>query len=150
MFFSVFNWNQKRSLPYPASFLFNLVLDIETYPQFLPQCQGVQILKRQKGSLKARLDIGFSMISTSFPSVVTWEKDKQILITSAVGSFRSMQGTWRFQESKGQGSLVSLDIHIDFGSALKRMAFMPFVSFLTTGMIDAFEKRAQHLFEQKP
>jgi coenzyme Q-binding protein COQ10 len=53
---------EKRFLPYSAEQLFDLVADIERYPEFLPWCVGARILRRDGDVLKADVIVGFKML----------------------------------------------------------------------------------------
>ena len=53
-------------LPYNANQLFELINDVESYPQFLDGCVGAEILRLEEGFMEARLDLKKKGISQSF------------------------------------------------------------------------------------
>jgi len=60
---------EQRVLPYSQDQLFDLVADVERYPEFLPWCVGARIRKQlPDGTMEADLVIGFKMFRERFAS----------------------------------------------------------------------------------
>ena len=71
---------EKRFLPYTAEQVFDLVADIERYPEFLPWCVGARILRRDGDVLKADVIVGFKMLRETFTSRVTLNRVSDIQV----------------------------------------------------------------------
>ena len=67
---------EKRHLPYRPQQLFDLVADIERYPEFLPWCVGARIRSRTEREIVADLMIGFRLIRERFTSRVTLDRER--------------------------------------------------------------------------
>ena len=84
--------NEQRELPYPPSLLFDVVADIEFYPEFLPWCLATRIRERSDNVIVADMMIGFRGLKESFTSHVTLNKPKlKIDVTYEDGPFKYMK-----------------------------------------------------------
>src|SRR5690625_6737870 len=68
---------ERRRLPYRPEQLYDLVADVERYPEFLPWCLGARIKRREGNTLIADLVIGFKMIRERFTSRVVLYDDTE-------------------------------------------------------------------------
>lgn len=139
----------KRSalVPYSAQKMFALVADIESYPQFLPWCDGARILSEQGETVVAELQVGYSGIRQAFTTANTNQAPNTILMNLADGDgpFRELSGAWTF-EDLGQGSKVALQLDFSFDNFLFRKTFGPVFAKIANSQIDAFVSRAQALY----
>jgi len=90
---------EKRLLPYTPDQLYELVVDIERYPEFLPWCLGARVRTRQEDLIVADLIIGFRMFRERFTSRV--EPDaaaNRIDVTYAEGPFKYLENHWVFED----------------------------------------------------
>ena len=62
---------EKCILPHSPEQMFDLVADIETYPQFLPWCLSTSVYKNEGDEICADMVIGFKMFRESFVTTVT-------------------------------------------------------------------------------
>ena len=79
---------ERRLLPYTSEQLFNLVADIESYPEFLPWCVGTRILKREENVVYADLMVGFKMVREVYTSKVILERPGLIDVEYQKGPFK--------------------------------------------------------------
>ena len=141
-----------KTLPYSAKHMFDLVMDIEKYPQFLPWCLAAKITKRfDENHLEADLVINFKGFSQKYSSDVRAKKtiDNEFLISvvSIDGPFKNLINSWEFKDLPSADGKASCQIKffIDFefkSIILGKMIGMIFEK-ATNKMIDAFEKRAE-------
>ena len=118
---------EKRLLPYEPEQLFELVADVERYPEFLPWCLAARITQRRDNLICADLIIGFKMFREGFTSRVTLDRPaNRIDVAYTRGPFRYLNNHWIF-DSHPEGCLI------DFYEAVGRM-------------VAAFEARAQDLY----
>ncbi len=69
---------ERRLLPYAPEQLFDLVADVERYPEFLPWCLGARIRERKGNEIVADLLIGFKMVRERFTSRVVLDRPDAI------------------------------------------------------------------------
>src|SRR6185437_10377184 len=103
---------ERRHLPYRADQLFDLVADVERYPEFLPWCTGARIRERTDNVIVADLLIGFRMVRERFTSRVTLNRPDRIDVAYSEGPFRYLENHWKF-EPLSDGSCV-IDFYVAF------------------------------------
>lgn len=136
---------EKRFLPYSAEQLFDLVADIERYPEFLPWCVGARILRRDGDVLKADVIVGFKMLRETFTSKVTLNRASDIQVEYQKGPFKHLDNKWNFVAMDG-GCEIDFFIDFEFRSRLLRNIMGPLFGEAVRRMVDAFESRAKAVY----
>ena len=95
------SFHTSRRVAHPASDMFALVADVEQYPQFVPLCQGLSVLRREKHgtseTLIARMTVAYKFFTESFTSRVTLKPaENTILVDYLDGPFRRLHNRWTF------------------------------------------------------
>jgi coenzyme Q-binding protein COQ10 len=137
---------EKRILPYSAEQLFDLVMDIEKYPEFLPWCIGARINSRSKNEVNADVIIGYKMFRERFSSRVHYIRPNAIEVEYLKGPMRHLQNKWVFTNMRaGQ---CEVDFYVDFSleSKLFEKLVDQFFHKALVKMINAFETRAIQLY----
>jgi coenzyme Q-binding protein COQ10 len=137
---------ERRTLPYRADQLFDLVADIEGYPAFLPWCVGARIRERRGNEIHADLVIGFKLHRERFTSRVILHRPDRIDVTYSEGPFRHLENRWLFEPTPGGGCIV--DFHVAFELRSKLLGSMLDLVFgeAVRRMVGAFEARARKLY----
>ena len=146
---------QQQTLPYSAQQLFDLVADVERYPEFLPWCRAARILAREEGEFTAELLVSFKHISESYTSRVVLlpaaseSAPSRIEVTMTKGPFSHLVNEWDFTPQPEGGT--KLDFFIDFGFRSRLLGAMigPLFSSAAEKMGDAFQSRAEALYGPK-
>ncbi len=138
---------ERRFLPYSPGIMFDLVADIEHYPEFLPWCVGARILSREGPVIMADLMIGFHMIRETFTSRVTLSAPGRIDVEFEKGPFRHLKNHWIFHDAEG-GCEVEFFIDFEFRSRLLRAVAEPLFHQAVRRMVSAFETRAAQIHGQ--
>ncbi|WP_375326975.1 type II toxin-antitoxin system RatA family toxin [Candidatus Tisiphia endosymbiont of Nemotelus uliginosus] len=141
------NFYQVKILPYKPQELFCLVLDIQSYPKFLPWCKAARIISKTDNQIIAELVIQLKGFSDSYQSRVTYTNQPvySIEVEAISGPFQYLKNSWKFSQID-RGTQV--EFFIDFqmkNSLINRLAEM-FFSEATKKIVNAFEERAQILF----
>jgi coenzyme Q-binding protein COQ10 len=141
--------SESRIVPYSSEQLFDLVLDIEKYPEFLPWCLGARINERSKSDLDADVLVGYKMFREKFSSRVHFTRSKEIEVEYLKGPMRHLHNKWVFMDMKSNQCKV--DFYVDF--TLKSKLFESFVDQFfqkaLVKMINAFEARAIEVYGAK-
>jgi coenzyme Q-binding protein COQ10 len=139
--------SEQRLLGYRPEQMYDLVADIERYPEFLPWCIGARIRERQAKLVVADLIIGFKMIRERFTSRVHLDRENlAIEVAYADGPFKQMTNRWRFEPTPDGGCRIDFYVAFEFRSAmLQRLIGMLFHEAVRR-MVGAFEARAQKLY----
>lgn len=136
---------EKKFIPYTPEQMFDLVADVERYPEFLPWCTGSRIRKREENRLTADLMVGFKMVRERFTSKVTLDRPNRIDVRYQEGPFRFLNNHWVFERAEGG---CNIDFYLDFefrSRVLQRLIGVVFEEAVRR-MVGAFEARARQLY----
>tara|TARA_R110002072_G_scaffold126395_1_gene263224 strand:+ start:2916 stop:3344 length:429 start_codon:yes stop_codon:yes gene_type:complete len=133
--------HETRFLPHTADQLFDLVSDIEDYPNFLPWCVALRVTSHEDNVIKADMVVGFKMIREKFTSRVTLTPKERIDVEYLDGPFRYLENRWLFVDKDG-GCEIDFFIDFEFRSRLLQKIMEPLFHEAVRRMVRAFEKRA--------
>lgn len=138
---------EKKILPYTAEQMFDLVSNIECYPEFLPWCVGARVLNRDRDNriVLAELVIGFKSFRESFVSKVKFSKIERIQVSYERGPFKNLENSWEFINCK-EGCEVQFKIDFEFKSNMLGTVMEPLFFTAVKKLVAAFEKRARDLY----
>jgi coenzyme Q-binding protein COQ10 len=102
-------FSTRRRVKHSAADMFDLVADIERYPEFVPLCRAIRVRQRtQSGDREvviAEMTVAYKLIRESFTSRVTLERERQtILVEYLDGPFSRMENRWIFRPVDGRTS----------------------------------------------
>jgi coenzyme Q-binding protein COQ10 len=146
------HYHDKQQLPYSARQLFDLVIDIERYPEFLPWCRAARILERGENRLRAELVVCFKHITESYVSEVTFRQpltdtdDGFIDVNQTSGAFENLENHWKFTSLDKTSSEISLDLSFKFRSRLLDAIIGLLFGKASVKMVNAFKQRAAKLY----
>ena len=141
---------ESRESDYSPEQLFDLVLDVEKYPDFLPWCLGASITKRGVESLEADLAIGFRKLRAQYGSYVKYTRPSRIDVSLAYGPFRHLVNHWRFSELACERTAITFEVDFEFRSTLLSAVMTPLFGAAVKRMVHEFERRARHLYPLPP
>ncbi|WP_420404950.1 type II toxin-antitoxin system RatA family toxin [Nisaea sp.] len=137
---------EKRAVPFSPQQLFDLVADVQRYPEFLPWCVGARVRKREGQLIVADLIIGYKMIRERFTSRVTLSPEKnRIDVEYADGPFRYLNNHWVF-EPHDDGCMIDFYVDFEFKSRMLQKIIEVFFNEAVRRMVTAFESRAYELY----
>ena len=137
---------EKRKLPYTPEQMYDLVSDVERYPEFLPWCVAARIRKRDGNLMIADLMIGFKMIREKFTSKVTLDRPGRVDVTYTDGPFKYLNNHWIFEQAEDGGTLVDFYVDFEFRSKVLQAVIGALFNEAVSLMVAAFEKRARQLY----
>ncbi|MFK8040067.1 MAG: type II toxin-antitoxin system RatA family toxin [Rickettsiaceae bacterium] len=141
-------FNTSKNLPYQAKDLFDLVLDIESYPEFLPWCNGARIISKNDDQITAELQIKYKYLSFDYISNVKYHEldgNYEIHVQSKSYLFKYLKNSWQIKQMN-EFSSINFDIDFDVKSKMLSKLIKIFFSYVADTMINSFEKRAKQLF----
>lgn len=142
-------FSDKRLLPYSPDKLYELVLDVENYPDFLPWCKSCKVISESKDEILAEMRIGFKFFTETFMSRVTFTQDQLIEVQYLDGPFKHLKNQWKFIPQTENGvtfTIVDFSIDFEFKSRLLQGLVQGVFSEAVQKMVRAFETRAQQLY----
>jgi coenzyme Q-binding protein COQ10 len=145
-------FSTKRHVQHSASDMFDLVADVERYPQFVPLCQALRVRRRTSGPddsevIVADMTVAYKFIRETFTSRVTLDrKNLEILVEYLEGPFQKMNNRWTFQP-EGQGACeVTFSIAYEFRSRTLGVLMGAMFDTAFRRFAAAFERRADQVY----
>ena len=137
---------EKRVLNHSPQQMFELVADVESYPQFLPWCLGTRVTRQDNDSLEADMLIGFRMFRERFGSHVELDRvHKEIDLRYTHGPFRYLFNNWRFLPHD-KGCEIDFSVDFEFRSRLLQKIMGALFTEAALRMVSAFETRAREVY----
>jgi coenzyme Q-binding protein COQ10 len=140
---------ERQVVPYTCEQLFDLVADVDKYPQFLPWCVASRIRSRTECQLVADLTIGFGPFRESFTSRVTLDRPNRVTVKYENGPFRYLNNQWDFAP-RGRGAEVAFFVDFEFRSRILQAAIGVVFNEAVRRMVNAFLKRARDVYGPPP
>ena len=140
---------QRRRLPYRPEQLFDLVADIERYPEFLPWCVACRITRREGNVVWGDLAVGFKMFRERFASRVTLARPARIDVEYIDGPFKFLKNHWAFLPEGQDATTIDFYIDFEFRSRVLAAAISPLFEEAVKRMVDAFERRAAVVYRSE-
>jgi len=148
----LYHHKETRYLPFEPEKIFDIILDIESYPEFIPWCCASRIKFQKENMTTAELVINYKGINAKYTSEVITEypsilnNSYKIKVRNIDGPFKTLNNQWTFTWDK-EKNVTRLDFEIDFemsSSILNKMIGVVFCK-ATQKMVEAFEKRATEM-----
>ena len=134
-------------MPYKASLISEIIMDIEKYPEFLPWCKKARIIEKNDDFLTAELFVEFKGFTESYVSKVITSSENNsycIEVVAISGPFKLLKNIWTIKQLDN-GAKVDFSIDFAFKSRILDMIIGMVFSIATEKMIGAFEDRADEL-----
>lgn len=137
---------EKRLLPYTPEQLFDLVAEVEAYPEFLPWCMSIRVRNRKENVITADMVIGFKIFRERFTTRVTLRKPGRIDVAYSQGPFKYLNNHWLFEPHGGGGCIIDFYVDFEFRTRLLQKAIGVVFNEAVKVMVSAYEKRAKQLY----
>jgi len=148
------NFQTSRRVRHPPEQMFDLVADVEKYPEFVPLCRSL-VVRRQESTadgrsvLVADMTVAYKLIRETFTSRVTLDRPKlAVTVEYLDGPFRYLESRWTFKPAGG-GAEVSFEISYEFRSRALSMVMGAVFDAMFRRFADAFESRADEVYGVK-
>jgi coenzyme Q-binding protein COQ10 len=140
---------------YPWSDLFNLVLDVKSYPEFVPRCRKVRLLSHlitEPGVtiIVSRMTVGFSAFEVSYANRTTADTvGRQISIEALDGPLRFLNAVWRFEPRDEDHTQLHFSVDYEFSNPVLAAVASRVFGAMFGEILNAFERRAAQLFSYR-
>ena len=142
--------SKTKKLLYTKNELCDLVLDINSYSEFLPWCLASRINTKKNNIILADLVIGFKMFREKFTSEVIFTYPEEINVKYVDGPFKYMNNYWKFISMDDSiETEVFFDIDFEFKSLVLEKLIGTVFNRAADKMIDAFELRAKEVYGER-
>jgi coenzyme Q-binding protein COQ10 len=148
-------FSTKRRVRHSASNMFDLVVDMEKYPAFVPLCSALKVRSRTaKGEgvtvVIAAMTVAYKMIQQTFVTRDTLDRPNlKILVEYLDGPFSHLQNRWVFHPTGENSCEVEFFIDYEFKSRMLAMVMGAMFDTAFRKFAVAFEKRADAVYGRK-
>lgn len=149
-------FSTRRRVQHSASEMFDLVADVERYPEFVPLCQSLAVRKRTPDSerrevIVADMTIAYKLIRETFTSRVTLDRARlTILVEYLEGPFRRMNNRWSFRPAGNSACDVEFFLAYEFRSRTLGLLMGSVFDAAFRRFAAAFERRADQVYGAQP
>jgi coenzyme Q-binding protein COQ10 len=139
--------SQEKTVPFSAAQVYDLVIDIPSYPEFLPWCTDSCVFAKKETEFKADLTVGFDFIQETFTSLVTFKTNESVTATAiGDGPFKELVNKWVFTSIDESSCTLHFTLDYTLKSGLLGMALSGFLDKAFDKMMTAFEQRAHEVY----
>jgi len=136
---------EKRHLPYTPEQVYDIVAAVDRYPEFLPWCRAVRIIKRDSDGFEAEVVAAFKVFRERFISRVKLIPKTGIDVQYVDGPFKYLKNDWRFLPAPDGGCIVDFHVEFEFRSRVLQTLIGLLFDEAVRRMVAAFEARARAL-----
>ena len=126
--------------------MFELVNNINDYPQFLNWCEDVSILNQSDDQITASVQINKGGLKQTFSTENTLRPFRLIEMQLLDGPFEQLSGEWHFEPLGENATKVFLNLEFKFESKLLDMSLSSIFTKIANSQLDAFVARAKKIY----
>ena len=148
-------FSTKRRVGHSAADMFDLVADVERYPEFVPLCQSLKIRQRTPKPdgtelVVADMTVSFKLMRETFTSRITLDRPNlKILVEYLKGPFSNLENRWTFEPKGDDACDVGFFIAYEFRSRMLAMLMGTMFDAAFQRFAAAFEKRADQIYGKR-
>ncbi|MGE0062995.1 MAG: type II toxin-antitoxin system RatA family toxin [Xanthobacteraceae bacterium] len=145
------SFSTRRRVKHAATDMFDLVADVETYPEFVPLCSALKVRSRTPKEdgvevLVADMTVAYKMVRETFTSRVTLDRPNlTILVEYLNGPFSRLQNRWTFRPAGEAACDIEFFIDYEFKSRVLAMLMGAMFDTAFRKFATAFEQRADKI-----
>ena len=136
-------------VPYSTDEMYQVVVDVPHYGDFLPWCGGSRFLEQDGNNVVAQVDIAYKGIHKSFTTDNVLDPGKEIRMKLREGPFSTLQGTWNFTDLGDGASKIELDLEFGFSNKIVGKVIGPVFSVIANSMVEAFHQQARTTYGER-
>ena len=122
--------------------IFNLINDVESYPDFLPWCTKTEVTKESKNINTGKIFISKSFINWNFSTKNIIDVNKSITLSLQDGPFDELNGQWSFRTIDSNNTHVTLEIDYKFKNSLIEISIEQIFSTIMNSLLKSFINQA--------
>jgi ribosome-associated toxin RatA of RatAB toxin-antitoxin module len=124
-----------------AEDFYDLVVAIESYPEFLPWCAAAEIHETAPGRTVATLTLAVKGFRYALTTENTHARGRSIDMRLVEGPFKSFVAAWRFTPLGEGACKAEYSMEYEFSSRVAAAALEPVFRRIADSTVDAFTKR---------
>ncbi len=145
----VYKYKSEDILNFPVHQLFNVIIDIERYPEFIPWCTAVNITEKGDNKIIADVLASFKGIKGKYTSEIvfyppTMEQSGSIEVRAIKGLFKHLYNTWELIPQNDNKTIIRFYIEFEFQSSFFQMMLSVICKHAQKRIISAFKNRVRN------
>jgi len=141
-------YDAQVDLPYPPRQVFDLVADIESYPQFLRHLASAHIRRRKDDTLWVDQVVRFGILRLKFSTRAVLEPPTRLRVVCHDSLFGTFDQAWRFTPTASGGTCLGCHATYEVRSALLRLGLGAAPPEMLATTVKGFEARARQIYGQ--
>ena len=137
---------EKSILPYTQEQLFELVADVERYPEFVPCWLDVSVRRREGDIVLVEQVLNIATVRHRFLSKAVMQRPVSVQVTSNDGPFRHLDIRWQIEPQSSSGCMLTLSTDFQLRSGMLQTLLSGFFRGETWRLLKVFENRANVLY----
>ncbi|WP_320199998.1 type II toxin-antitoxin system RatA family toxin [Agrobacterium sp. rho-13.3] len=145
------HFETRRHVKHSSERMYNLVADVERYPEFLPLCEGLTIRSKKERDGKtlmiADMTVGYKAFRETFTTQVLLKPEEHAIDVKYLdGPFKYLDNRWRFEPTEDGGCSVYFFIDYEFKSRILGAVMGSMFDRAFRMFAEAFEARANKIY----
>ena len=137
---------ERRYSAYTTEQLFDLVADVEKYPEFLPWVLAATIQRRERLAVWTRMVMGIGPLQQAFTTRAVFDRPRSIEVECGERPFKRFALRWHFARDAAGGTIVGCSYEVRLRSTLLDLIARAIVDAQVRAVIGAFERRAGRIY----
>lgn len=137
--------HERRALPFSAEQMYDLVIDVRRYSEFLPWVAAVRVRSDNDQEMLADLVVGFKALRETFSSRVLKTPNSKVVVDYLDGPLKHLHNQWLFEETPS-GCIVDFTVDFAFHNRIFEALAGQYFNTAIGKMTDAFITRAEALY----
>tara|TARA_A100000164_G_C21794423_1_gene717441 strand:- start:142 stop:573 length:432 start_codon:yes stop_codon:yes gene_type:complete len=140
------NFYNSKLLPFTNKQLYDIIIDVKAYPEFLPWCKKTEIISKvDSNNFDAVLTVGYKALDENYTSRVEGVYLREIRSSAIAGPFKYLDSVWTFKKYQKHCE-VYFEINYEFKSFFLGKIMGSLFLRASEKMFEAFESRAKQLY----
>ena len=140
---------REEVVDHPAKKLFDIVVDIESYPEYIPWCTRMVVNERKNNEIYADMYVQYKFIlAQKFGSHVKFNSNELTIETNYIeGPLKDLTTNWSFEAINSKKSKILFNVNFEFKNFIHQKVAETFYPLIENKMINSFKKRADSFLD---
>ena len=139
-------YTERQRLKYTPSQLFDLIVDVERYPEFMPWIVDSRVRRRVDNVMNTELTVGKGPLRKRFSTIAVLDRPHRVDISSPDSMFRRFEMRWILQPIAEGDTHLEYSLDYEFSSRVLQMLMTAAFATQAAATVAAFKRRAHYLY----
>ena len=140
---------REEAVSHSAKKLFDIVIDIESYPEYIPWCTLMVVNERKNNEIYADMYVQYKFVlAQKFGSRVKFDSNKLTIETNYTeGPLKDLTTNWKFEKIEDKKSKIIFNVNFEFKNFIYQKVAETFYPLIENKMINSFKERADSFLD---